>query len=305
MSGGVDSAVAAARAVEAGHDVTGIHLALSRNPASYRSGARGCCTIEDSNDARRAADVIGIPFYVWDLSERFHADVVEDFMDEYAAGRTPNPCLRCNEKIKFAAVLDRALALGFDAVATGHYAQLRTGADGLIEMHRAVDGGKDQSYVLGVLDQQQLAHSYFPLGDTPKSQVREEAARRGLLADLWGPGLSVGRDTEVVGALTPRDTDIQVTKWRYSAFQRTDLRELLAHHGRDQLLVTGVYAHMGCLLSAAEAFMNDIQPFFVADATADFSRAEHEMALSYAAKRCAVVTTTDAVSGVLSRAIAA
>ena len=181
MSGGVDSAVAAARAVEAGHDVTGIHLALSRNPASYRSGARGCCTIEDSNDARRAADVIGIPFYVWDLSERFHEDVVEDFLDEYAAGRTPNPCLRCNEKIKFAAVLDRALSLGFDAVATGHYARLETGADGLIEMHRAVDHGKDQSYVLGVLDQDQLAHSLFPLGDTTKDLVRAEAAERGLL----------------------------------------------------------------------------------------------------------------------------
>jgi tRNA-specific 2-thiouridylase len=181
MSGGVDSAVAAARAAEAGHDVTGIHLALSRNPQSYRSGARGCCTIEDSNDARRAADVIGIPFYVWDLSDRFHADVVEDFMDEYAAGRTPNPCLRCNEKIKFAAVLDRALGLGFDAVATGHYAQLRTGTDGLIEMHRAVDQGKDQSYVLGVLDQEQLAHSLFPLGDSTKTAVRLEAADRGLL----------------------------------------------------------------------------------------------------------------------------
>ena len=181
MSGGVDSAVAAARAVEAGHDVTGIHLALSRNPASYRSGARGCCTIEDANDARRAADVIGIPFYVWDLSERFHEDVVEDFMDEYAAGRTPNPCLRCNEKIKFAAVLDRALGLGFDAVATGHYAQLRTGADGLVEMHRAVDHGKDQSYVLGVLDQEQLRHSLFPLGGSTKADVRREAAERGLL----------------------------------------------------------------------------------------------------------------------------
>ena len=181
MSGGVDSAVAAARAVEAGHEVTGVHLALSRNPASYRSGARGCCTIEDSNDARRAADVIGIPFYVWDLSDRFHEDVVEDFMDEYAAGRTPNPCLRCNEKIKFAAVLDRALALGFDAVATGHYAQLRTGADGLIEMHRAADHAKDQSYVLGVLDQQQLRHSLFPLGDTDKPAVRREAGSRGLL----------------------------------------------------------------------------------------------------------------------------
>jgi tRNA-specific 2-thiouridylase len=180
MSGGVDSAVAAARAHEAGHEVTGIHLALSRNPKSYRSGARGCCTIEDANDARRAADVIGIPFYVWDLSERFHADVVEDFMDTYAAGQTPNPCLRCNEKIKFAAVLERALALGFDAVATGHYAQLRDG-DGGLELHRAVDAGKDQSYVLGVLDEHQLRHSLFPLGDTPKPQVREEAAARGLL----------------------------------------------------------------------------------------------------------------------------
>ena len=181
MSGGVDSAVAAARAVDAGHDVTGIHLALSRNPKSYRSGARGCCTIEDANDARRAADVIGIPFYVWDLSDRFHEDVVEDFMSEYAAGRTPNPCLRCNEKIKFAAVLDRALALGFDAVATGHYARLRTGEDGLIEMHRAVDHGKDQSYVLGVLTQEQLAHSLFPLGDTNKTDIRAEAETRGLM----------------------------------------------------------------------------------------------------------------------------
>ena len=180
MSGGVDSAVAAARAVEAGHDVTGIHLALSRNPASYRSGARGCCTIEDANDARRAADVIGIPFYVWDLSERFHEDVVEDFMAEYAAGRTPNPCLRCNERIKFEAVLERALALGFDAVATGHYAEVREGPDG-VELHRAVDAAKDQSYVLGVLTQEQLRHALFPLADTPKPLVREEAARRGLL----------------------------------------------------------------------------------------------------------------------------
>ncbi len=180
MSGGVDSAVAAARATEAGHDVTGIHLALSRNPKSYRTGARGCCTIEDSNDARRAADVIGIPFYVWDMSDRFHEDVVEDFMAEYAEGRTPNPCLRCNEKIKFAAVLERAMALGFDAVATGHYAQLVTGEDGLIQMHRAVDMGKDQSYVLGVLTQEQLAHSLFPLGDSRKEDVRIEAERRGL-----------------------------------------------------------------------------------------------------------------------------
>lgn len=180
MSGGVDSAVAAARAKELGYDVTGIHLALSRNPATYRSGARGCCTIEDAGDARRAADVIGIPFYVWDLSERFHEDVVTDFMAEYAAGRTPNPCLRCNEKIKFEAVLDRALRLGFDGVVTGHYASLATDVDGNTELHRATDSAKDQSYVLGVLTQDQLRHSLFPLGDTPKPQIREEADRRGL-----------------------------------------------------------------------------------------------------------------------------
>src|SRR5579875_2700339 len=171
MSGGVDSAVAAARAAEAGHEVTGVHLALARNPASYRSGARGCCTLEDARDARRAADVIGIPFYVWDLAERFHDEVVQDFVAEYARGTTPNPCLRCNEKIKFAAVLDRALALGFDAVCTGHHARLEGG-----RLRRSVDPGKDQSYVLGVLTSEQLGRSMFPrgaLGSAPGDIVDE------------------------------------------------------------------------------------------------------------------------------------
>ncbi|GAA6524668.1 tRNA 2-thiouridine(34) synthase MnmA [Intrasporangium sp. DVR] len=184
MSGGVDSAVAAARMVDAGHDVVGVHLALSQSAATLRESARGCCTIEDSGDARRVADVLGIPFYVWDMAERFRRDVVEDFTAEYARGRTPNPCLRCNEKIKFSALLDKALALGFDAVATGHYAQVVETADraGGVrrELHRAVDAAKDQSYVLGVLDAEQLAHAFFPLGDTTKPQIREEAAARGF-----------------------------------------------------------------------------------------------------------------------------
>jgi tRNA-specific 2-thiouridylase len=181
MSGGVDSAVAAARAVDAGHDVVGVHLALSRNPGTLRTGARGCCTIEDSMDAQRVANVLGIPYYVWDFSERFKADVVDDFVAEYSAGRTPNPCMRCNERIKFAALLEKALALGFDAVATGHYATIRTDADGNRELHRAADWAKDQSYVLGVLTAEQLAHSMFPLGATPsKAEVRAEAAERGF-----------------------------------------------------------------------------------------------------------------------------
>jgi tRNA-specific 2-thiouridylase len=123
--------------------------------------------------------MIGIPFYVWDMAARFKSDVVDDFIAEYAAGRTPNPCLRCNEKIKFAALLDKALALGFDAVATGHYAQIVEGASGR-ELHRAVDMAKDQSYVLGVLNSEQLERSFFPLGDTAKPQIRAEAEARGF-----------------------------------------------------------------------------------------------------------------------------
>lgn len=175
MSGGVDSAVAAARAVDEGHDVVGVHLALSSEPGTLRTGSRGCCSKEDAGDARRAADVLGIPFYVWDFADRFKEDVIDDFVESYAAGETPNPCLRCNEKIKFSALADRALALGFDAVATGHYAQLHDGV-----LRRAVDADKDQSYVLAVLTQGQLSRAMFPIGDTPKSEIREEAAERGL-----------------------------------------------------------------------------------------------------------------------------
>ena len=186
LSGGVDSAVAAARAVDAGHDVVGVHMALSRNRDQFRTGSRGCCSIEDAGDARRAADVLGIPYYVWDLSERFEDTVVADFLAEYAAGRTPNPCVRCNEHIKFEALLDKALALGFDAVCTGHYARLalRPGPAGrgvVRELHRAADLAKDQSYVLAVMGPDRLARAMFPLGDvTSKAEVRAEAAARGL-----------------------------------------------------------------------------------------------------------------------------
>lgn len=181
MSGGVDSAVAAARAVDAGHEVVGVHLALSRMPGTLRTGSRGCCTIEDSSDAQRAANIMGIPYYVWDFSERFKHDIVDDFVHEYSAGRTPNPCMRCNERIKFSALLEKALALGFDALVTGHYASVVTDAQGNRELHRAASWAKDQSYVLGVLTTEQLAHSLFPLGSTPsKAEVRAEAAARGF-----------------------------------------------------------------------------------------------------------------------------
>ncbi|HIW96436.1 MAG TPA: tRNA 2-thiouridine(34) synthase MnmA [Candidatus Corynebacterium gallistercoris] len=175
MSGGVDSAVAAARALEAGHEVIGVHLALSRSPEAVRAGSRGCCSLEDSADARRVSDKLGIPFYVWDFSDRFAEDVIDNFVDSYAIGETPNPCLRCNEKIKFEALLDRSIALGFDAVVTGHYARLHDGV-----MRRGVDANKDQSYVLGVLTDEQLAHCMFPVGDTVKPEIRAEAKDHGF-----------------------------------------------------------------------------------------------------------------------------
>jgi tRNA-specific 2-thiouridylase len=175
MSGGVDSSVAAARMVDAGHDVVGVHLALSSAPGTLRTGSRGCCSKEDAGDARRVADILDIPFYVWDFADRFKEDVIDDFVASYARGETPNPCVRCNEKVKFSAMSARALALGFDALATGHYARLSDG-----RLRRAVDGDKDQSYVLGVLNDRQLATAIFPIGDTPKPQIREEAAQRGL-----------------------------------------------------------------------------------------------------------------------------
>jgi tRNA-specific 2-thiouridylase len=132
-------------------------------------------------DAQRAAQKLGIDFYVWDFSERFKLDVVDNFVSEYQAGRTPNPCMRCNERIKFAALLEKGLALGFDAVCTGHYASIFEDEQGNLELHRSLEMAKDQSYVLGVLTAEQLKHSLFPLGATAsKELVRKEAQERGL-----------------------------------------------------------------------------------------------------------------------------
>lgn len=180
LSGGVDSAVAAAMAVDAGHDVTAVHMALSAQPQSCRVGARGCCSLEDSEDAARAAEIIGIPYYVWDLSEQFEKTVIADFLDQYRAGHTPNPCVRCNEFVKFRELAARGKALGFDAVCTGHYARRIDGPDGP-ELHRGFDQAKDQSYVLAVVGPEELSRMLLPLGDAPsKAWVREEAQRRGL-----------------------------------------------------------------------------------------------------------------------------
>jgi len=186
MSGGVDSAVAAALLVDAGHEVTGVHLKLADLPMDEQVPGHGCCTLDDAQDARRCAQVLGIPFYVWDMADTFQREVQAPFAASYAAGATPNPCITCNERVKYAALLDQARSLGFDALATGHHARLvRDGAavndpGPGAQLHRGTDPRKDQSYVLYVATAEQLARTLLPVGELTKDRVRGIATERGL-----------------------------------------------------------------------------------------------------------------------------
>src|SRR5258708_33697651 len=185
MSGGVDSSVAAALLKEQGYDVVGIMLRLWSEPTlddDEESAAENrCCSLESMADARRVATALDIPFYILNVEQPFRETIVDFFYDEYAAGRTPNPCLRCNRTIRFTLLLERALALGAEYLATGHYVRVDDDpATGRRRLRRGASDEKDQSYVLHVLSQQQLRHALFPLGEYIKPQVRQMAAERGL-----------------------------------------------------------------------------------------------------------------------------
>ena len=175
MSGGVDSSVAAALLTEAGHEVTGVTLKLWGGESDS-----GCCSVSDVEDARRVAAQLGIPHYVFNFGDDFEDRVVGPYVDEYAAGRTPNPCVECNRSIKFGRLLGRADALGFDAVATGHHARVRRGRDGRFRLVRGTDRAKDQSYVLYMLGQEELGRILLPVGELTKHDVRTFATRLGL-----------------------------------------------------------------------------------------------------------------------------
>ncbi|MFN2569282.1 MAG: tRNA 2-thiouridine(34) synthase MnmA [Candidatus Dormibacteria bacterium] len=179
MSGGVDSSVAAALCSDRGIPTLGITLAMwPRTEEMVRD--RGCCSVDSVEDARRVAARLGIPHHAWNLEAEFNEKVIAGFDAEYAAGRTPNPCVHCNQRIKFGVLLDRARRVGATHVATGHYARIQR-RDGRWTLHRAVDARKDQAYTLHRLDQEQLGHAVLPLGTMPsKRAVREEARTRGL-----------------------------------------------------------------------------------------------------------------------------
>jgi tRNA U34 2-thiouridine synthase MnmA/TrmU len=209
MSGGVDSSVAACLLAEQGHQVLGSHLKLVHTDGLEH----GCCGPAAESDARAVAAQFGFPFEVVDLSERFEERVIADYLGELETGRTPNPCVRCNERIKFGAFLDRARARGFDFVATGHYVRASRDDEGTWRLHRGLDRAKDQSYVLHMLGQEELGRSLFPIGGKSKAETRAHAERLGLLFDhlqdtgkahhideVSAPGrIDPGGDVEAVG----------------------------------------------------------------------------------------------------------
>jgi len=178
MSGGVDSSVAAALLVEAGHEVIGITLKQWEDVDGNLPTA-GCCTVGDAEDARRVAAQLDIPYYVLDYVDEFRAAVVEPFGKSYLAGRTPNPCVECNRTVRFKALLERTAELGADVLATGHYARVDQSA-GSYQLRKGIDRGKDQSYVLYMLTQEQLSHIQLPVGELTKPEVRDYADRLGL-----------------------------------------------------------------------------------------------------------------------------
>jgi tRNA-specific 2-thiouridylase len=183
MSGGVDSSVAAALLVQQGHRVIGVTMktfCYQEAEAELTGPTRSCCGLDGIMDARAVADRLGIPHYVFDVEREFTRDVIDDFVEEYAAGRTPNPCVRCNGNTKFRDLLRRGRMLGCDAIATGHYARMGTGEDGRPLLLRGVDAAKDQSYFLWALPTEILPQLMFPLGELTKPQVREIARELGL-----------------------------------------------------------------------------------------------------------------------------
>ena len=180
MSGGVDSSVCAALLHQQGYDCIGVTMKLWDGPEAAEGHRKTCCTVDDVTDARRVAAQVGIPFYVANFKEPFARRVIDDFVSSYEQGYTPNPCARCNRYLKFDALQRRAVQLGADRVATGHYARVARGDDGRYQLRRGRDADKDQSYFLFDLSQAQLAHAMFPLGDYGKDEVRRMAAQFGL-----------------------------------------------------------------------------------------------------------------------------
>jgi tRNA-specific 2-thiouridylase len=251
MSGGVDSSVAAALLLDEGHDVTGVTLKLWGGASDS-----GCCSVSDVEDARRVAAQLDVPHYVFNFGDDFEDAVVAPYVEAYRTGRTPNPCVACNEHVKFGRLLERAVELGFDALATGHHVRRRVDlGTGRLALHRATDPAKDQSYVLAMLGQAELAVTRFPVGELTKAAVRERAAALGLRTAAKPESMDVcfitrgGRERFLGerGALVPgpvvdADTGAEVGRHAGVATVTIGQRRGLAVPGRERRYVVDVRA---------------------------------------------------------------
>ncbi|MDA1004252.1 MAG: tRNA 2-thiouridine(34) synthase MnmA [Chloroflexi bacterium] len=269
MSGGVDSAVAAALLHRQGYEVIGVTLRLyTEADGAALSSQRTCCGIEDVGDARAAARAIGIPHYVLNMEREFERDVIANFVDEYRAGRTPNPCLACNRHLKFSTLLDRALAMGVDRLATGHYARVEADGD-RYRLHRAVDVEKDQSYVLYTLGQEALARTLFPLGALTKAETRAIARECGLpLADkpdsvdiCFVPGgdyraLLAARGVESVPGAVVNTDGVEVGRHSGIANYTVGQRRGLGLGGPDRRFVTALDATRNLVVIGDDAALH-------------------------------------------------
>lgn len=284
MSGGVDSSVSAALLKDQGYDVTGIMLKLWRGGTENNDS--GCCNVGAAEDARRVADVLDIPFYVFNMAEKFERTVIEDFRSTYARGQTPNPCVRCNQWIKFDALLERAKQLDADVLATGHYARVTCQGD-RFRLLRGTDRRKDQSYVMWMLTQEELRHVRFPVGDLEKSETRAIAEELGLRTARKPDSQEIcfvrsGEVGEFVSASTPE-------AGAPGRIVDTLGRDLGSHHGISNytigqrkglgisvgvpLYVTGIDAssktvtvgdrealEIGCISVSEASFVSDLRP---------------------------------------------
>jgi tRNA-specific 2-thiouridylase len=230
MSGGVDSSAAAALLKQQGHEVMGMMLRLWSEPG--REESNRCCTPDSMAQARRVAAMLDIPFYVVDAKNIFRETVVQYFLDGYAAGETPNPCLACNRSIRWEFLLDHALALGAEYLATGHYARVQKGEDGTVRLLRAVDPAKDQSYVLHVLTQEKLCRALFPVGDYPKTEIRR-------IAESFGLPTALRKDSQDLCFLAGQD-----------------YRDFLKRHGPEMLVSGEIVSKDGRVLGRHNGLAN-------------------------------------------------
>ncbi len=231
MSGGVDSSVAAALLKQQGYDLIGVTLNVWPEQPLVEADTRrtACCSLDAVDGARRVADLLGFPHYTLNFREIFDRAVIQDFVAEYAAGRTPNPCVRCNRFVKFQALLEKARALGAEYLATGHYARIGRSPDGRFTLSRAADGSKDQSYALYSLTQEQLARTLFPLGGQTKKETRRLAAEMGLAtADKpESQEICFVQDNDYAGFLRTREPSVV----RPGPIRDRDGRQLGTHSG--------------------------------------------------------------------------